>query len=143
MASGERVKVWFKEIENNLASRCHGAITCEELRALALDLTVKMRRFRDQSGIVSPVYYCPSCKTFERAAPPTIHGGSVIFAARRLGLIDDVKLSELKSCGTPTLSGNAALRPGRQNMQSLQNKTGASLREPGRVMPWARQVICA
>ena len=96
MASGERVKVWFKEIENNLASRWHGAITCEELRALALDLTVKMRRFRDQSGIESPIYYCPSCKKYERAGPPTIHGGSVLFAARRLGLIDDSKLSELK-----------------------------------------------
>ena len=69
MASGERVKVWFKEIENNLASRWHGAITCEELRALALDLTVKMRRFRDQSGIESPIYYCPSCKKYERAGP--------------------------------------------------------------------------
>ena len=55
-----------------------------------------MRRFRDESGMPSPIYYCPSCKTYERAGPPTIHGGSVLFAARRLGLIDDVKLSELK-----------------------------------------------
>ena len=96
MASGDRVKVWFKEIEANLTSRWHGAITCEELSALALDLTAQMRRFRDQSGIVSPVCCCPSCKTFTRAAPPIIHGGSVLFAARRLGLIDDGKLAELK-----------------------------------------------
>ena len=96
MASGDRVKVWFKEIEASLTSRWHGAIICEELSALALDLTTKMRRFRDQGGIVSPVCYCPSCKTFTRAAPPSIHGGGVLFAARRLGLIDDVKLSELK-----------------------------------------------
>lgn len=96
MASGDRTKVWFPEIEVLLVSRWHEKITCEELVVLAADLTAKTRELRDKSGILPPVYFCPSCRTFERARPPIIHGGSVLFAARRLGLIGDARLSELK-----------------------------------------------
>jgi len=96
MALGDRTKVWYSEVEELLVSRWHEKITCEELALLAADPTAKMREFRGKSGILPPVHYYPSCKTFEPAPPPTIHGGSVLFAARRLGLTGDVRLSELK-----------------------------------------------
>ena len=96
MAAGDATKVWFKHIEAHLIARWHDAISCDEISALAAELTASMRSFRDQNKILPAVYYCRNCETSHRAEPPIIYGGSILFAARRLGLTDDTRLSELK-----------------------------------------------
>jgi hypothetical protein len=42
------------------------------------------------------VYYCTRCETSARGEPPVIHVGSMLFAAKRLGLIGDAELSRLQ-----------------------------------------------
>jgi hypothetical protein len=72
-------------------------MTPEDIEILAGELTMAVRSFRDQHAIQSPIYHCRSCGTSHwRGTTPTIYGGSVLFAARRLCLIDDEKLSQLK-----------------------------------------------
>jgi hypothetical protein len=90
MASGEATKVWFKEIDAVLLAEWHAGISSEEIAALANKLTVATQCYREQRGIKPPMIYCRTCGTTERANQPVIRGGSLIFAARRLGLIDEV-----------------------------------------------------
>jgi len=137
MASGERTKVWSKDVEKLLLSRWHAAITCEELDALALELTEKTRRFREQSRILPPVYYCPTCRAFEPASPPTIHGGSVLFAARRLGLIDDAELLDLKRLWDNYAERLRRAEARKVRLWPIANKTAAPKRERQRVIRFA------
>ena len=97
MAAGDATRVWFREVDAILVSRWTGAMSGAELAALAVDLTANMTRFREQQGILPPTIHCPRCQTSARARPPVIHGGSVIFAARRLGLIGDTEVLTLQA----------------------------------------------
>ena len=108
MAAGDATRVWFKEVDAILVSRWTGAMSGAELAALAADLTVNMTRFREQQGILPPTIHCPRCQTSARARPPVIHGGSVIFAARRLGLIGDTEVLTHPSDVAPVFGATKA-----------------------------------
>lgn len=90
MASGEATKVWFKEVDAMLLAEWHAGMSSEEIAALANKLSAATQSYREQHGIKPPMIYCRTCGTTERAKAPVIRGGSLIFAARRLGLIDEV-----------------------------------------------------
>jgi hypothetical protein len=96
MAAGDATKVWFKNVEELLVSRWRGDVSAEELAALAADLTKSATRHREEHGILPPVYYCPRCEKSDRVEPPVIHVGSMLFAAKRLGLIGEAELSRLQ-----------------------------------------------
>ena len=97
MAAGDATRVWFKDVDAALVLRWPDTLSGEGLSALAGELTAIMTRVREQQGILPQVIYCPGCRTSARAKPPVIHGGGVIFAAKRLGLIGDTQVSELQT----------------------------------------------
>ena len=96
MASGDRTRVWFKDVEAILVSRWRGDLSGEELAALAADVTESTTRFRAEHGILPPIYSCRRCETSARTKPPVIHVGGMIFRAKRLGLIGDAEVAQLQ-----------------------------------------------
>lgn len=68
----------------------------EELAALAADLTANMRHCREELGILPPIVYCRRCQAQVRTKPSVIHGGGMIFRAKRLGLIGNAEVSQLQ-----------------------------------------------
>ena len=100
MAAGDRARVWFKGVDATLVSRSclpswrgRGGMSGAELAALAAELTESTTRFREEQGILPAIYYCRRCQTSARTRPPVIHVGGMIFAAEKLGLIDDAEVS--------------------------------------------------
>ena len=97
MAAGDATRVWFKDVDTLLISRWKDDMSGADLAALAVALTAKAKRFREQQGILPPMIHCPRCQTSARAKPPVIHGGGTIFAAKRLGLIGEAEVTSLQT----------------------------------------------
>ena len=96
MASGDATKVWFKDVEMLLVARWRGDMSAAELAALAADLTRAASRLREERGMLPPIYRCSRCQTSARAQAPVIHVGSMIFAAKKLGVIGDDEVLGLR-----------------------------------------------
>jgi len=96
MAAGDATRIWFKSVDTALVSRWRKDLSGAELAALAADLTEITTRYREEQRILPPVYFCRRCGTSARAKSPVIHVGSMIFAAKRLGLIGDAEVSQLQ-----------------------------------------------
>jgi hypothetical protein len=84
------------EVEAILVARWRGDMSGAGLTALAADLTERATRLREERGLLPPIYGCRRCQTSARAKVPVIYVGGMIFAAKRLGLIGDAEVSELR-----------------------------------------------
>lgn len=95
MAAGDAQRAWFPEMMAELKNIWNPQMPWEECADICKKMTV-LRESIWKSRNIKPVRaWCQNCKEYHESRPPEISIRSMLFALRKLNVIDDKELKEL------------------------------------------------
>jgi len=97
MAAGDSQRAWFPEMLNDLKEKWSFSLSWEARRELCDEMTKKRERIRAEKGIKPVRRWCSNCKAYRNMEPPPISIRSLIFALKKINLINDEEFKKLDS----------------------------------------------
>ena len=97
MAAGDAQRAWFPEMLNDLKEKWNFSMSWEECRGLCDEMTKKRGKIRAGKGIKPVRSWCPNCQGYRNMQPPSISIRSLIFALKKINMINDEEFKKLDS----------------------------------------------
>ena len=97
MAAGDAQRAWFPEMLNDLKEKWNFSMSWEECRGLCDEMTKKRGRIRAEKGIKPVRSWCPNCQGYRNMQPTSISIRSLIFALKKINMINDEEFKKLDS----------------------------------------------
>ena len=95
MAAGDAQRAWFSEMLAELKETWNPQMSWEECAELSQKMTIFRELIWKNQNIKPARTWCPNCKEYHDSRPPEISIRSMLFALKKIYVIDDNELKEL------------------------------------------------
>jgi hypothetical protein len=89
MPSGDAVRAWFPQMHVHLKDKWSPSLSWDECAELCREMTNLRTRIRHEQGIKPPQMFCKGCGGVHGMEPLPIGIRSLLFALRKVNLLDD------------------------------------------------------
>ena len=96
MASGDSQRAWFPEMLNDLRERWNPSMSWETCLDLCNEMTKKRKRIKAEKGIKPVRRWCKKCGRYSFMEPIPISIRSLLFALKKISMINDVEFKRLE-----------------------------------------------
>ncbi len=96
MPSGDNTRVWFPAMLNTLKSRWNESMSWQQCSELCKDMTQYRKQIRKEKGIKPVIKWCQNCKDYHEMEPAPISIRSLLFALKKVKVIEEKKFKELE-----------------------------------------------
>ena len=95
MAAGDAQRAWFPEMMSELKKTWNPQMSWEECADLCQKMTFYRESIWNDQKIKPARIWCTNCKQYHDSRPPSISIRSMLFALKKLNVIDDDELKAL------------------------------------------------
>ena len=95
MAAGDAQRAWFPEMMEKLKETWGPQMSWEECADFCQKMTVSRESIWKDREINPARMWCPKCQDYHNSRPPDISIRSMLFALKKLNVIDDNELKAL------------------------------------------------
>lgn len=95
MASGDSQRAWFPEMLYDLKEKWDPSMSWEAYRELCEEMTKKRKRIKEEKGIKPVRRWCKNCQEYRNMEPAPISIRSLLFALKKISLINDEEFKRL------------------------------------------------
>ena len=97
MASGDSQKVWFPEMLSDLKKKWDPSLSWEACRELCEEMTKIRKKIKEERGIKPVKRWCKNCQGYHNMELAPISIRSLLFALKKISLINDEEFKKLDS----------------------------------------------
>lgn len=95
MPSGDAQRAWFPEMLESLKAKWNPELTWKKQISICEEMTKIREQIWDQRNIKPAKIWCPNCKEYHESRPQDITIRSMLFALKKIGIINDVELKKI------------------------------------------------
>jgi hypothetical protein len=96
MPAGDAQRAWFPEMLSELEQRWYSDMTWSEYIELCVEMTGVRENIWKMRDIKPAKMWCPNCQEYHNSRPPPLSIRSMLFALKKLQIVDDNQFKELE-----------------------------------------------
>ena len=95
MPAGDAQRSWFPEMLKRLKSKWKSNLSWKKYAIICEEMTEYRKKIWEKKNIKPAKRWCPNCKAYHESRPKPLSIRSMLFALKKIGMIDEEQLKTL------------------------------------------------